>query len=338
MTTSNFSLRLATRRNGTRDGQLMLVSPSGTRWLCAKTPQTMQQLLDDFDAQAAKLVQRCNALDSNGWQEAEPFEPADCMAPLPRAFQWADASVYRNHARLIYQWRKEPIPPTYEIEPLVYQGGSDVMLGGTEDIIAVDEAHQIDLEAEVAVITKDVPMGVSVQAAQDCIALVVLLNDVSLRGLIPSELSKGFGFYQSKPATSFAPIALTPAALGHYWKDNLPNFKVRISVNGQWFGQPHAGVETIFNFAEVIAHLAKTRSLCAGSIIGLGTISNEAPMAGSACITEARVRQILSGQPEEELFAYLKHGDRVRIEACETQDVHFGAIDQRVRVTGRSTP
>lgn len=327
----NFPLRLATRNNRTRDGELMLVSPSGTRWVPVKAPATLQQLLDDFDQHAERLVHKCNGLDANGWQDSEPFDPAACLAPLPRAYQWADASVYRNHARLIYQWRKEPIPPRYEIEPLVYQGGSDVMLGAMEDIVAVDEDHQIDLEAEVAIITKDVPMGVSVESAEDCIALVVLLNDVSLRGLIPTELSKGFGFYQSKPATSFAPIALTPSALGERWKNSTPNFKVRISVNDKRFGEPCTNVETIFNFAEVIAHLAKTRSLGAGSIIGLGTISNEDPSAGSACITEARVRQILNGAQEADLTPYLKHGDRIRIEAVsDDATVLFGAIDQKV--------
>jgi fumarylacetoacetate (FAA) hydrolase len=326
-------LRLATRRNGRRDGELMLVDRSGTRWTPAGDPATLQQLLDDFDRLAKELEGRCRALDASGWQQAEDFDAAACMAPLPRAYQWADASVYRNHARLIYQWRNEPIPPRYELEPLVYQGGSDVMLGATEDIVAVDEDHQIDLEAEVAIVTKDVPMGVSEASAADCIALVVLLNDVSLRGLIPGELAKGFGFYQSKPATSFSPIALTPAALGELWQDHLPNFKVRITVNGQWFGEPQANVETIFNFAQVIAHLARTRSLCAGSIIGLGTISNENRAAGSACITEARVRQILDGTPQAQLVRYLKHGDRVRIEAVSDRaDALFGAMDQRVVV------
>lgn len=337
MPAGGHALRLATRRNGRRDGELMLVNPAGTRWVPTRTPATLQQLLDDFDAQAGALAHRCRSLDASGWQEAEGFDADACMAPLPRAYQWADASVYRNHARLIYQWRQEPIPPRYEIEPLVYQGGSDVMLGATEDIVAVDEAHQIDLEAEVAVITKDVPLGVSVEAARDCIALVVLLNDVSLRGLIPSELSKGFGFYQSKPATSFAPFALTPAALGASWRDGMPDFKVRIAVNGERFGEPHANVETVFTFPQVIAHLAQTRSLCAGSIIGLGTISNEDPAAGSACITEARVRQMLGGAPEEALFPYLRHGDRVRIEAvAQGPNVLFGAIDQKVVIRTRT--
>jgi fumarylacetoacetate (FAA) hydrolase len=255
------------------------------------------------------------------------------MAPLPRAYQWADASVYRNHARLIYQWRREPIPPRYEDEPLVYQGGSDVMLGPTEPIVAVDEAHQIDLEAEVGVIMKDVPMGCTAAQAADRIALVVLLNDVSLRGLIPSELAKGFGFYQSKPATSFAPIAVTPASLGAAWKDCMPDLRVRIEVNGAFFGEPHANSEVVFDFARIIAHLARTRSLAAGSIVGAGTISNADPAAGSACITERRVRETLAGTADDALFPYLRHGDRVRIEAIGHDGTSvFGAIDQSVEI------
>lgn len=332
-------LRLATRRNGKRDGELMLVSPSGRCWTPARSPATLQALLDDFDVLAPRLQRRCLSLDAHGWNDALPFDPAACMAPLPRAYQWADASVYRNHARLIYQWRNEPIPPRYETEPLVYQGGSDVMTGPLEPIVAVDEAHQVDLEAEVAVITRDLPLGAGVDEAAHCIALVVLLNDVSLRGLIPTELARGFGFYQSKPATSFAPIAITPAALGEQWQDGMPNFKVRIDINGQRFGELQANQETVFSFAEVLSHLATTRSLCAGSIVGLGTISNEDPATGSACITEARVRQRLAGAAEAELHPYLRNGDRVRIEAVgEPGKPLFGAIDQSVEIRLNARP
>ena len=327
-------LRLATRNNGRRDGELVLVSPSHTR--CVAVPAiapTLQDALDGWSLIAPQLAMRRAQLDAVGWSGAEPFDPAACMAPLPRAYQWADASVYRNHARLIYQWRKEPIPPRYEDEPLVYQGGSDAMLGGTEDILAVDAAHDIDLEAEIAVITSDVPMGVDAEAALDCIALVVLLNDVSLRGLIPAELSRGFGFYQSKPATSFAPVALTPAALGPAWKNAMLHLPVQISLNGQWFGHPDAGQETVFHFGQILAHLAMTRSLCAGSIVGAGTISNADPASGNACITEARVRQMLGGVPEPELQPYLQHGDRVRMEVRDALGGPlFGAIDQCVVV------
>ncbi|MGJ7542422.1 fumarylacetoacetate hydrolase family protein [Variovorax sp. LT1R16] len=330
-------LRLATRRNGRRDGELMLVSPATTRWVSAgANALTLQALLDDWHAQVELLSGRCHTLDACGWAGTETFDASQAMAPLPRAFQWADASVYRNHARLIYKWRNQPIPPGYEDEPLVYQGGSDVMLGPEEDIVAGDEAHQIDLEAEIAVITTDVPMGASPAEAADCIALVVLLNDVSLRGLIPQELAKGFGFYQSKPATSFAPVAVTPAALGNAWQDGMPNLRVRIDLNGQRFGEPHANTEAIFNFGEIIAHLARTRRLVAGSIVGAGTISNEDEAAGSACITEARVRQILAGADEGSLQSYLRHGDRVRIESTDDDGrTVFGAIDQQVTVVRR---
>ncbi len=327
-----YNLKLATCRNGTRDGALMMVSPSAERWISVSSvAPTLQALLDDWAQKAPILESKRRSLDAMGWQGADLFDPSQCMAPLPRAYQWADASVYRNHARLIYQWRKEPIPPRYEDEPLVYQGGSDVMLSGTEPIHAVDEAHGIDLEAEIAIITTDVPMGVTPEQALNHIALVVLLNDVSLRGLIPGELSRGFGFYQSKPATSFAPIAVTPAALGDGWHNAMLQWPVHVSINGQWFGSPNAGEETVFHFGQIMAHLAKTRALCAGSIIGAGTISNAAPESGNACITEARVRQILQGVPEDELRPYLRHNDQVRIEVLEpTGRSVFGAIDQKV--------
>jgi fumarylacetoacetate (FAA) hydrolase len=236
----------------------------------------------------------------------------------------------------MYRWRREPIPPRYEEEPLVYQGGSDVILAPAADIVARDEAHGIDLEAEIAVMTTDVPMGTGAEAAPDHIALVVLLNDVSLRGLIPSELARGFGFFQSKPASSIAPIAVTPAALGTHWRDAMLQLPVQVHLNGAWFGSPHAAEDTVFHFGQVIAHLARTRALGAGTIVGAGTISNADPARGSACITEARVRQSLDGVPDAALRPYLRHGDRVRIEVLDPQGrTVFGAIDQRVRIVGR---
>ena len=326
------ALKLATPRNRTRDGQLMLLDPSGERWLAVShIAPHLQALLDDWH----RLTPALQALRDQAplWTQAEAFDAQQCMAPLPRAYQWADASVYRNHARLIYQWRQEPIPPRYEDEPLVYQGGSDVMLSGTEPILARDAAHGIDLEAEIAVITTDVPMGVSAEQALAHIALVVLLNDVSLRNLIPAELSRGFGFYQSKPATSFAPMAVTPQALGAAWRGGMLHLPVHTAINGEWFGSPNAGEETVFHFGQVIAHLARTRALCAGSIVGAGTISNAAAEAGNACITEARVRQMLQGVPEAELHPYLQNGDRVRIEVLDAAGRSvFGAIDQAVQM------
>ena len=328
--------RVATRRNGRRDGELMLVRPDGAAWVAlSSVAPTLQALLDDWPTLAPRVTQFQAQCEAAGWSGAQRLDSAQCMAPLPRAFQWVDASVYRNHARLMYQWRKEPIPPRYETEPLVYQGGSDIMMGPTDDIEAVDEAHGIDLEAEIAVITTDVPMGTHAAQALDHIALVVLLNDVSLRRLIPQELSRGFGFYQSKPATSFAPIAVTPCALGPAWRDGMADLRVDVSVNGEWFGSPRTAEETVFHFGQIIEHLTRTRQLGAGTIVGAGTISNVSEEAGNACITEARVRAILAGRPESELRPYLRHSDRVTIRAVDRQgrDV-FGAIEQRVRVLG----
>jgi fumarylacetoacetate (FAA) hydrolase len=334
MTGHTFALRLATRLNGTRDGELVLVSPGLRR--CMPVPaiaRTLQAALDDWATIAPELERLSRRLDAGGWATCEAFDAAACGAPLPRAYQWVDGSVYRNHARLMYLWRNEPIPPRYEEEPLVYQGGSDVMLGGCAPIEAVSEAHGIDFEAEIAVITTDVPMGVTARDALGCIALVVLLNDVSLRGLIPSELARGFGFYQSKPATSFAPVAVTPSTLGKAWQDAMLHLPVRIALNGNAFGTPNAGEDTAFNFARIIAHLAATRALGAGTIVGAGTISNADPATGSACITEARVRQALSGVPDDAQQSYLKHGDRVHIEVRDmTGQSVFGAIDQVVSV------
>nr|WP_044031265.1 fumarylacetoacetate hydrolase family protein [Serratia sp. FS14] len=332
------SLRLATRDNGRRDGELVLVSADQRR--CRAMPDiaaTLQDALDDWRAVAPRLVQMTHELEATGWASGDRFDAAACLAPLPRAYQWVDASVYRHHAQLMYRWRNEPIPAGYEDTPLVYQGGSDVMLAGTAPIEATDTAFDVDFEAEIAVITTDVPLGATLQQAIDSIALVVLLNDVSLRGLIPSELARGFGFYQSKPATSFAPIAVTPAALGAAWRGEMLHLPVRIELNGKWFGSPEAGEDTVFNFGQIIVHLARTRALSAGSIIGAGTISNADPAAGSACVTEARIRQSLAGMSK--LQPYLSHGDRVSIEVLDPHGYSpFGAIHQRVIIRDKASP
>ncbi|CAB3807073.1 hypothetical protein LMG28688_06468 [Paraburkholderia caffeinitolerans] len=327
-------LRLATRSNGTRDGELVVVSSSHQRCVAVSTiARTLQQALDNWSDIAPQLETLCRRLDACGWVSCDSFDPRMALAPLPRAYQWADGSVYRNHARLMYQWRKEPIPDRYEVDPLVYQGGSDVMLAGHDAIIAISEDHGIDFEAEIAVITTDVPLGASVEEASDCIALVVLVNDVSLRGLIPSELARGFGFYQSKPASSFAPVAVSPAALGNAWRDAMLHLPVRIEFNGAVFGTPNAGEDTVFNFGQIISHLARTRALCAGTIVGAGTISNADPTTGSACVTEARVRQALAGVAESEQQRYLQNGDRIKMEAiAEDGTSVFGPIDQAVEI------
>jgi fumarylacetoacetate (FAA) hydrolase len=293
----------------------------------------MQEALDNWRDVAPQLETACRRLDAGGWVTCEYFDPSTALAPLPRAYQWVDASVYRNHARLMYAWRQVPIPDGYETEPLVYQGGSDIMLSGTAPIEVTGDDHGADFEAEIAVVTTDVPMGATVEQARNAIALVVLLNDVSLRALIPGELARGFGFYQSKPATSFAPVAVTPGALGEMWANAMLHVPVRIELNGELFGTPDAGEDTAFNFAQIISHLAKTRALCAGTIVGAGTISNEDPATGSACVTEARVRQALAGVPESQQQPYLKSGDRVRIEVLNKNGGSvFGRIDQEVLV------
>lgn len=340
MRRAGLELRLATLRNGSRDGSLVLVDRSHT--LAQAVPDiapSLQSALDRWAKTALALAARQAALDATGWAGAVAFDPVQAMAPLPRAYQWVDASCYRNHARLMYRWRNEPIPPRYEEEPLAYQGGSDTLLGPREPLVARSIAHEVDLEAEVGVITTDVPMGITTDAARDCIALVVLLNDVSLRGLIPGEVSRGFGFYLSKPATHFAPLAVTPAALGEAWVDSTLHCPVTVHINDRWLGSPNAGEELLFNFARVISHLAQTRSLAAGTIVGAGTISNADPATGSACITEARVRAMLDGEPPERLVPYLKHGDRIRIEAFSASGTSlFGAIDQSIEILPDAQP
>lgn len=336
--TAGWVFRVATRADGTRDGQLVLVNAALTH--CRPVPEvarTLQAALDDWAAAAPRLHALSALLDAAAWAGAEPFDPAAARAPLPRAYQWADASCYRHHAELMYRWRREPIPPRYEEEPLVYQGGSDVMLGPCEPIVAVDEAHGIDFEAEIGVITTDLPLGTPASEAHRGIALVTLINDVSLRGLIPSELARGFGFYQSKPASSFAPVAATPAALGGAWRGHMLHRPVQVSLNGRPFGRPDAGEGTVFHFGQVLGHLARTRAVGAGSIVGAGTISNRDPATGSACITEARVRAGLAGVEESAWTPYLRHGDRVRIEVLDEAGVSlFGAIDQAVQVAGQA--
>jgi fumarylacetoacetate (FAA) hydrolase len=258
---------------------------------------------------------------------------------LPRAYQWADGSAYVNHVDLVRRARGATLPESFWTDPLMYQGGSDTLLGACEDIEAVDEAHGIDFEAEVAVITDDVPLAVSAAEAAGHIRLLMLVNDVSLRNLVPGELAKGFGFFQSKPASAFSPVAVTPDELGAGWRENKVHRPVEVQLNDQLFGRPNAGIDMTFDFARLIAHAARTRCLAAGSIIGSGTISNRedggpgrptaAGGTGYACIAEQRsVETITTGKPAT---PFLSFGDRVRIEMRDEKGGNiFGAIDQRV--------
>ncbi len=335
-------MKLASIDNGTRDGELVVVSRDLTR--CVAVPEvarTLQAALDIWNGAAPALEALSEELNAGRLPDATGFNPATAMAPLPRAYQWVDGSAYLNHVELVRRARGAAMPPEFLADPLMYQGASDRMLGPAEDIEAADEAWGIDFESEVAVITGDVPMGTGAADAPAHIRLVMLVNDVSLRNLIPAELGKGFGFLQSKPASAFSPVAVTPGELGDAWRACKLHRPLVSHVNGALFGHPDAGVGMAFSFADLIAHVAKTRTLVAGSIVGSGTVSNKEnggpgrPAAaggiGYSCIAEQRtVETILNGRP---VTPFLRFGDRVRIEMFDAGGrTIFGAIDQAVRM------
>jgi fumarylacetoacetate (FAA) hydrolase len=324
-------LKLATLKRGGRDGRLALVSRDLTR--CLLVPgiaPTLQAALDDWATVAPRLADRAAMLELNTANaDVMPFEPAQCAAPLPRAYHWVDGSAYVNHVELVRKARGADMPASFWTDPLVYQGGSDDLLGAHDEVPFVDEAWGIDLEAEVAVITDDVAMATGAEAAAAHIKLLVLVNDWSLRGLIPGELAKGFGFYQSKPASSFSPVAVTPDELGAAWRDSRVHLPLISRINGQEFGHPDAGVDMTFNFAQLIAHVTRTRQLGAGAIVGSGTVSNYDRSRGSSCLAEKRtLEQLESGAP---LTPFLKFGDRVAIEMRDTHGHNiFGTLDNKV--------
>ena len=324
-------MKLATLRRGGRDGRLVLVSRDLSR--CVLVPgiaPTMQAALDDWTTVAPRLAERAAALDLSATSaDVMPFDPAQCAAPLPRAYQWVDGSAYVNHVELVRKARGAEMPASFWTDPLVYQGGSDDLLGARDEVPFADEAWGIDLEAEIAVITDDVPFGTGAEAAGAHIKLVTLVNDWSLRNLIPGELAKGFGFYQSKPATSFAPVAVTPDELGPAWRDCKVHLPLVSRINGADFGRPDAGTDMTFNFAQLIAHVTKTRRLGAGAILGSGTVSNYDRSRGASCLAEKRtLEQIESGSPRT---PFLKFGDRVSIEMLGADGRNiFGTLDNRV--------
>ena len=322
-------MKLASLKAGGRDGTLVVVSNNLEH--CKRVPEiaaTLQAALDDWDAIAPKLVAVYFALNDDG-TNTEVFDPSQCHSPLPRAYQWADGSAYVNHVELVRRARGATMPLEFWTDPLMYQGGSDSFVGPTDAIEASDFAWGIDLEGEVAVITGDVAIGASVDTTARSIRLLMLVNDVTLRNLIPAELAKGFGFLQSKPATAFSPVAVTPDELGDAWDGRRVHRPLVCTVRGETFGQPDCGVDMVFDFAQLIAHVAKTRALEAGSIIGSGTISNLDRSKGSACIVERRtLEQLESGQA---ITPYLNFGDSVRIEMFDMKGSSiFGAIEQTV--------
>jgi fumarylacetoacetate (FAA) hydrolase len=322
-------MKLATLKHGGRDGRLAIVKRDLSA--CVVVPEiapTLQAALDGWDEIGPALTERAAALE-NGGAAAQAFDPAQCAAPLPRAYHWVDGSAYVNHVELVRKARGAEMPDSFWTDPLVYQGGSDDLLGARDDVPFGDEAWGIDLEAEIAVITGDVPMGTNALDAGRHIRLVALVNDWSLRNLIPGELAKGFGFYQSKPSTSFSPVVVTPDELGDAWRDSKVHLPLLSRINGASFGRPDAGTDMTFNFAQLIAHVTKTRRLRAGAIVGSGTVSNYDRSRGASCLAERRMlEQIESGAART---PFLKFGDRVEIEMRDARGQNlFGTLDNRV--------
>lgn len=323
-------MKLATLRDGSRDGRLVVVSRDLSRAIDASAvAPTLQAALDDWSRAAASLHELAERLERGQARDAVAFDPKQAMAPLPRAHQWVDGSAYVNHVELVRKARGAEMPASFWTDPLVYQGGSDDFLGPCDDAPFPSEEFGIDIEGEVAVITDDVPMGTKQADAHAHIKLVMLVNDWSLRNLIPGELAKGFGFYQSKPATAFSPVAVTPDELGDAWRDSTVHRPLLVQINDAEFGRPEAGVDMTFNFAKLIEHITKTRNARAGTIVGSGTISNYDRSRGSACLAERRtLEQIEHGKP---ITPFMKFGDLVRI---DMRDAHgqsiFGAIEQKV--------
>ena len=323
-------MKLATLRDGTRDGQLVVVSSDLSLAVPVPTiAPTLQAALDEWSRTEQRLRAVSLRMEAGAADGAIPFDPAQAMAPLPRAYHWVDGSAYVNHVELVRRARNADMPPSFWTDPLVYQGGSDDLLGPMDDVPVASEDYGIDLEAEVAVVTDDVPMLTSAEDAASHVKLLLLVNDWSLRNLIPAELAKGFGFYQSKPATAFSPVAVTPDELGDAWRNSRVHLPLVSHINGQLFGEPDAGIDMTFDFAELIAHVTKTRRLGAGAIVGSGTVSNYDRSRGSSCLAERRaLEQIEHGKP---LTTFLMFGDRVRIEMFGQDGASiFGAIDQKV--------
>lgn len=332
-------MKLASLKHG-RDGRLIVVSKDLSRSADASAvAKTLREALDDWSAAEPRLQEIADSLEAGRIAHA-PFDPKKCAAPLPRSFGWADGSAYVNHVALVRKSRGAEVPATFWTDPLMYRGASDEFIGPTDPIKAADTAWGIDLEAEVAVVVTDVPQGASPAQAQPLIKLFMLVNDVSLRNLIPNELAKGFGFLQSKGQTAFSPVAVTPDELGKAFDGRRVHLPLLSSINGKPFGKPDAGVDMTFDFPTLVSHAVKTRPLMGGAIIGSGTVSNRdtdggpgKPVSdggvGYSCLAEIRtVETIVHGAPKT---PYLNFGDRVRIEMNDTQGRSiFGAIDHEV--------
>jgi len=331
-------MKLASYKDGSRDGQLVVVSRDlSTAHYATGVADRLQQVMDDWNFLSPQLQDIYDTLNQGKARHAFAFDPRQCLAPLPRAYQWADGSAYLNHVELVRASRGSKVPESFYTDPLMYQGGSDDFMGACDDVVCLSEDFGIDFEAELAVVTGDVPLGASPERALDGVRLLMLANDVSLRNLVPGELAKGFGFVQSKPATAFSPVAVTPDELGSAWNKGRVNLTLQSSWNGRRVGMCEAGTEMTFHFGQLIAHLCKTRNVRAGSIVGSGTVSNKGIETngrmdwpkGYSCIAEKRaIETIQDGKPST---TYMRYGDTIRIEmkGLDGQNI-FGAIDQKV--------
>jgi fumarylacetoacetate (FAA) hydrolase len=323
-------MKLATYRNHTRDGQLMVVSRDLSRAIAVPhIAASLQAALDDWSRCEPALQEVYVALNQGPVNGAVVFDQVACHSPLPRAYQWADGSAYLNHVELVRKARGAEVPASFYHDPLMYQGGSDTFLPPQADIPLADVSWGLDFEGEVAVITDDVPLGATAAQCASHIRLLMLVNDVTLRNLIPAELAKGFGFFQSKPATAFSPVAVTPDELGAAWRDGKVHLPLRVEYNGALYGEPQCGVEMQFSFPQLVAHVAKTRQLAAGSIVGSGTISNHDRATGSCCLAEQRMIEII--EVGEARTPFMQVGDHVLIEMLDAAGHSiFGRIDQKV--------
>jgi len=322
-------MKVGSLNRGGRDGTLIVVSSDLTRAVRVTDVQTLQEALDHWKDVSSVLRSLYRQLNQGLANDSFPLNLKELASPLPRAYQWADGSAYLNHVELVRKARGAELPDNLRTDPLIYQGGSDGFLGPFDPIPVASEDWGIDFEAEVAVITDDVPMGVTVGEASEHIKFVMLVNDVSLRNLIPNELAKGFGFFQGKPASAFSPVAVSPEELGTAWDGRKLNLSLSTWFNGKLFGNPDAGVDMAFDFPSLIAHAAKTRSLAAGSIIGSGTVSNRDRSRGCSCIAERRMIEIIEQKTPSTPF--MRFGDRVHIEMLDPEGRSiFGAIDQQV--------
>lgn len=333
-------MKLASRQNGTRDGQLIVVSRDLTQAVTVPDiAATMQAALDDWPGLSPQLTHVYEQLNESQMASAFPFDATKCCSPLPRAYQWLDGSAYVNHVELVRKARGAQMPESFWTDPLMYQGGSDDFIGPCDDIRLPSDEWGIDFESEIAIVTDDVPMSTTMDDAAQHIRLLMLVNDVSLRGLIPQELGKGFGFLQSKPASAFSPVAVTPDELDEHWQQSKLCLPLQTQYNGKPFGQPQAGEDMTFNFAQLISHAAKSRNLRAGTIIGSGTVSNkqgtqygtaiEEGGVGYSCIAEVRmIETIRDGKPSTH---FMQFGDRVKIQMLDPDGQSiFGAIEQQV--------